>query len=140
MDSHRQFQSTYPEILPNERPEEGEPFVLQVSVQLPEPTHVHILEDKSTTIPYTVNNVSHLPPLRLTLLLPPTYPLELPPVIHSLDCIHDWLTPATIRLSKERLLTLWDRENVLGIWIDHIRNGELLSSLNLAHSSPPSIK
>jgi E3 ubiquitin-protein ligase RNF14 len=124
--THCGLQFTYPEFLPSERPEYGKQFVLQVAVQLPEPTSVHIREHDSTGVSCTVH-VSHLPPLRMKLLLPPAYPLELPPDIHSLDSVHDWLAPATIKLFKDRLLELWDKENVLGIWIDHIRNGELLS-------------
>ncbi|KAF8499461.1 hypothetical protein JB92DRAFT_2981465 [Gautieria morchelliformis] len=136
------LQSTYPDFLPSERPEYGEQFVLQVAVQLPEPTPVHIVEHNSANIVYTVS-VSHLPPLLLKLLLPPTYPLEQPPIIHSLESLHDWLSADTLKILENRLFALWDKENVLGIWMDHIRNGELLSflyssptSINLASSTP----
>jgi E3 ubiquitin-protein ligase RNF14 len=130
------LQSTYPDFLPTEGPKYGEQFVLEVAVQLPEPTQVHIVEHNSANIAYTVS-VSHLPPLLLKLLLPPTYPLEQPPIIHSLESRHDWLSADTLKILGDRLCTLWDKENVLGIWLDHIRNGELLSFL---YSSPTSIK
>lgn len=135
------LQFTYPEFLPSERPEYGtdKHFVLQVAVQLPQPTSVHIMEHGSTDVSCTVN-VSHLPPLRMKLHLPPTYPLELPPEIHSLDSVHDWLAPAIVKSFNDRLLTLWDKENVLGIWIDYMRNGELLSLLTFQHSGRISIR
>ena len=136
---YRASQFTYPDFLPSKRPDYDEQFVLQVAVQLPEPTSVHIMEHNTTDTAYTAI-VSHLPPLRLNLLLPPNYPLEHPPVILSLDSVNDWLTPANIQLLKDSLTTLWDKENVLGIWIDHIRNGELLAFLDLQHSSPTYIR
>lgn len=125
--------------MPHERPTYGGQSVFEVAVQLPGPTPVHIVEHGSADVAYTAN-VSHLPPLLLKLLLPPTYPLEQPPVILSLDSTNDWLTPATIQLLRDKLTALWDKENVLGIWIDYIRTGELLSFLDILHSNPTSIK
>ncbi|KAF8592052.1 hypothetical protein K439DRAFT_1325929 [Ramaria rubella] len=134
------LQSTYPEFLPTEQPQYGHEFILQVAVQLSEPVQVQVQEDNDTETMHRVN-ISHLPPLSLNVLLPPTYPLQQPPVLHALQSRHDWLPVELIETLKHTLLDMWNNEHVLGLWMEHIQNGEeFLSSLNIFQPSEPSPK
>lgn len=70
----------------------------------------------------------------MNLLLPPLYPHEQPPQIVSLSSMHDWLPDPLLQKLTDDLQEIWDRERsiVLALWLDHIRDGEvLLKSLGI---------
>ena len=76
-----------------------------------------------------------LPPLLLEVLLPPLYPLRLPPTILSIHATHSWLNPATVRL-QHRLVNLWQPgEGALYTWIEWIRGGDFLDALGLTNQT-----
>ncbi|KAE8196306.1 hypothetical protein A4X06_0g2362 [Tilletia controversa] len=76
--------------------------------------------------------LQHLPPLTLTLSLPPTYPLAAPPTIDSLEA--PWLpspsssdAPSSTSATwiRARLAQMWEesRAEVLWLWADWVREG-----------------
>ncbi|CAD7066264.1 unnamed protein product [Tilletia caries] len=76
--------------------------------------------------------LQHLPPLTLTLSLPPTYPLAAPPTIESLEA--PWLpsssssdAPSSTSATwiRARLAQMWEesRAEVLWLWADWVREG-----------------
>ncbi|KAE8267852.1 hypothetical protein A4X09_0g4497 [Tilletia walkeri] len=75
--------------------------------------------------------LQHLPPLTLTLSLPPTYPLAAPPTIDTLEA--PWLlsSPTSTlhqtcsRWTRKRLLEMWqeNQAEILWLWADWIGEG-----------------
>jgi E3 ubiquitin-protein ligase RNF14 len=126
--------------VPSEQPKDGEPFVLQVSVQLSEPRPVLIVNEDNPEATQSVT-VSHLPPLLINLLLPPAYPLDHPPTIHSIQPSHAWLPPPLIEHLTRILLDMWDNQCVLDLWVERIQDGDqFFSALDLFHLDPKYIR
>ncbi|KAE8255216.1 hypothetical protein A4X13_0g3113 [Tilletia indica] len=75
--------------------------------------------------------LQHLPPLTLTLSLPPTYPLAAPPTIDTLEA--PWLlsSPTSTlhqtcsRWTRKRLMEMWqeNQAEILWLWADWIGEG-----------------
>lgn len=77
-------------------------------------------------------SLSNLPPLLLEILLPQSYPLYTPPEIISLHATRSWLPLSGL---QRQLKEMWQRgEGVLYTWIEWIRTGEFLDSLELTIS------
>lgn len=77
----------------------------------------------------------HLPPLRATVRLPPTYPDDVPPVVT--DISSDWLDSPTLRAVQDKLPELWVHEPVLWSWWEWVGTGSFLSDLGIDLSSLP---
>lgn len=110
---------------------------LEVPVELSEPRFVvPLADDRARTegpsqAPPAGPPLSALPPLLLELLLPPAYPLHAAPEIVALHATHGWLGRMLGPL-RQHLLEMWQGgEGVLYAWIESIRSGEFLASLQL---------
>jgi E3 ubiquitin-protein ligase RNF14 len=77
-------------------------------------------------------SLSTFPPLHLHVVLPPAYPLYVPPEITSLCAAHSWLPQLYIRALQQNLLSLWKADIVLYDWVEYIRNAEFLKFLGLS--------
>lgn len=79
-------------------------------------------------------SLSTLPPLLLEILLPPAYPSFIPPEIIALHATHGWLSRKIIPLRKH-FVDMWKAgDGVLYSWIECIRSGEFMDSLQLLDS------
>ncbi|KAI0690685.1 RWD-domain-containing protein [Cytidiella melzeri] len=132
------IQSIYPDYISSSA--NGGVIKLEIPVELPQPTEVIITAEgdpqprlqvqKEANIPAIFLNA--LPPLLLEIILPPLYPLHLPPVILSVHATHSWLTPKTVDL-QQRLIKLWQKgEGALYGWIEWFRSAEFLDAVGLA--------
>lgn len=75
-------------------------------------------------------SLSTLPPLLLTVALPPTYPLSEAPKLLSIRATHLWLP--RIRLLNKLMTEMWtEGEGVLYTWVEYLRTGEFLKALDL---------
>lgn len=126
---------------------------LEIPVELSEPRFVVPLEEggHATEGPTQVVNdqkpstskdnynaqnlyLSTLPPLLLEILLPPAYPSFIPPEIISLHATHGWLARKVVPL-RQYLMDMWQAgDGVLYTWIECIRSGEFMESLELLQS------
>ncbi|EKD01162.1 regulation of translational termination-related protein [Trichosporon asahii var. asahii CBS 8904] len=90
------------------------------------------------SIPIQVDG-QHLPPIRATVRLPPTYPDDVPPVCTGITC--DWLEAKTLRAVQDKLPELFQNEPVLWSWWEWVGDGSFLSELgiNLA-TLPPEVQ
>lgn len=74
-------------------------------------------------------SLNSLPPLLLEIILPPLYPLSVPPVILSVHATHSWLPLKAVRL-QHRLVNLWQAgEGALYNWIEWLRSGDFLEAI-----------
>lgn len=85
--------------------------------------------------------LTHLPPILLTVLLPPTYPATRP-VIQNVHPRHAWLAPSLVRKLVTRLDQMWtEDETILWLWVEDIQSGAFLSSSPtlLPHPAPKTL-
>ncbi|KIM34119.1 hypothetical protein M408DRAFT_60662 [Serendipita vermifera MAFF 305830] len=92
-------------------------------------------------------SLRNLPPLILTLLLPPTYPLRVPPLLVHLHSANSWLNASAINSLHESLSQMWQDDVDTGsstgsLWrmCEWIRGGSFLTNdsdhIRLAHPKP----
>ncbi|KAF8527956.1 RWD-domain-containing protein [Hysterangium stoloniferum] len=134
------LEATYPDTLPASTPIVGQPFTLKIGVEMEKPIFVHLETEGPSHLEHTAH-ISRLPPLCLTIVLPPSYPNHEPPHIHSLTSEYGWLPSESLNLLTGKLLEMWDNgSTVLALWILCIRNGqELLESLDFLPARSQSI-
>jgi len=136
------LESIYPEYV-SSRSLDGT-LKLEIPIELPSSKSVIISEPSSsvasaTPLPErkpTVLSISlsALPPLLLHIILPPSYPMRLPPEIGSIRASHLWL-PEIDRL-EVALLEMWQAgEPLLYNWVEYIRTGDFLEKMNLLSST-----
>ncbi|KAJ7169643.1 hypothetical protein C8R46DRAFT_1089489 [Mycena filopes] len=103
---------------------------LEIPVQLGEPRTVVVPpEDASLEAPLTLSLTS-LPPLLLHIVLSATYPTGNPPTVSIRS---SWLQPALVQRLHSLLIEMWHPgDGVLYDWVEYIRGGEFLTSLNLS--------
>ena len=112
---------------------------LEIPVEFETPRSVIIEEVIPTSLtdktsPRETLNLSVLPPLLLHVILPPSYPLHSPPDIVSLRATHMWI-PNT-QVLQTALTEMWRiGEQVLYNWIEYIRSGEFLQTIELTGDS-----
>ena len=112
---------------------------LEIPVEFETPRSVIIEEVIPTSLtdktsPRETLNLSVLPPLLLHVILPPSYPLHSPPEIVSLRATHMWI-PNT-QVLQTALTEMWRiGEQVLYNWIEYIRSGEFLQTIELTGDS-----
>jgi E3 ubiquitin-protein ligase RNF14 len=71
-----------------------------------------------------------LPPLLLSLTLPPEYPLYTPPRILSIHATSSWIP--RVRILQEKLLEKWHApDGVLYEWVEWIHSSDFLRALDL---------
>lgn len=80
-------------------------------------------------------SLQNLPPLIVTLLLPPTYPLRASPLLVHLHSTNGWLTASETNRIHESLSDMWQEDVETGtstgsLWrsCEWIRNGSFLQS------------
>ena len=131
------LQSIYPEYISMQN-SEGH-IKLEIPVEFETPRSVIIEEVIPTSLtdktsPRETLNLSVLPPLLLHVILPPSYPLHSPPDIVSLRATHMWI-PNT-QVLQTALTEMWRiGEQVLYNWIEYIRSGEFLQTIELTGDS-----
>ena len=109
---------------------------LEVPIELEKVHTVSIHQDgtlahKSDKAKFQEADLTTLPPILLSILLPPLYPLLEPPQLLSVRVTHFWL-PDTARLHQS-LNEMWQSgEGVLYNWVEYLRTGDFLSTLELA--------
>ena len=78
-------------------------------------------------------SLATLPPVTLSLFLPPDYPLRRPPVISGLHATYGWLSAEKLKLLERSLLSVWEAEReqgrgegraILYDWIELVRTAE----------------
>ncbi|KAI0803062.1 RWD-domain-containing protein [Irpex lacteus] len=135
------IQSIYPDYISSDAAEGI--IKLEIPVELLEPTRILVTpESSSEDTPEVPAKQSHdllslasLPSLLLEIMLPPLYPMHLPPTILSVHATHSWLNLKTTRL-QQRLVNIWQEgEGVIYSWIEWIRGGDFLEVLGLMTSS-----
>ncbi|CAE6457200.1 unnamed protein product [Rhizoctonia solani] len=145
--------AVYPDVLTSSSTPAGKEIKLDISIELETERKFDIVSsvavDTSTpgagpsrsleshtsdSVPATL---THLPPLLITVVLPPTYP-QTKPVIQNISARHAWLAPTLIRNLAVRLDEMWTpEEGVLWQWVEDVRTGTFLeSTLHLPHPSP----
>lgn len=126
-------QSIYPECVSSEITDGT--LKLEIPIEFDVPRKVCLVQDGTLATSSTSDAddqlilfLSSLPPLMISMILPPSYPLNSPPCLVSVRAIHLWM-PYINRL-KDLLTNMWQPgEGVLYNWIEFIRNGEFLSAL-----------
>ncbi|KAF8680164.1 RWD protein [Rhizoctonia solani] len=149
--------AVYPDILTYSPTPAGKEIKLDISIELEHerkfelvssvatdtsspgagPSHAPAAHSPDSTIETTL---THLPPLLITAVLPPSYP-RTKPVIQNISARHAWLSPALVRKLAIRLGEMWTREEgeggILWQWVEDVRSGAFLESTrDLAHPSP----
>ncbi|SJL05930.1 uncharacterized protein ARMOST_09266 [Armillaria ostoyae] len=126
------LESIYPECVSSDMRDSS--VKLEVPVEFSDSRTVSIFNDGlSQSLSLTV-----LPPLLLHIILPLAYPLHDPPQLVSIRAMHLWMP----RLSKlqSALSRMWQPgETVLYSWIEFIRGGEFLDSVDLTSDTDPTI-
>jgi hypothetical protein len=78
-------------------------------------------------------SLSVLPPILLEVLLPPSYPLSLPPRIVSIRATNNWLV--NILALQAALSQKWESgESVLYRWVEYVRTGDFFADIDLISS------
>ncbi|KAH7344624.1 hypothetical protein B0J17DRAFT_9134 [Rhizoctonia solani] len=145
--------AVYPDVLTSSPTPAGKEIKLDISIELETERKFEIVSsvavDTSTpgagpsrslqahtsdSIPTTL---TYLPPLLITVVLPPTYP-QTKPVIQNISARHAWLAPGLVRNLAIRLDEMWTpEEGVLWQWVEDVRTGTFLeSTIHLPHPSP----
>lgn len=127
-------QSIYPECISTYISEGS--LKLEVPIEFDEPQTICFVEDgsvaASSSEPLSIT-LSSLPPLLINVILPPSYPLTMPPELVSIRATHSWLLNIT-RL-QAILNEMWQPgEGVLYNWIEYLRTGEFLPAMNMVAS------
>jgi len=106
---------------------------LEIEVQLGEPPRtVRVLpEDKGADSNALTLSLTALPPLLLDIILTAAYPAQEPP---SVSIRSSWLPPPLVFRLHGLLRDMWrpDGDGVLYDWVEFIRSGEFLVSLDLS--------
>lgn len=79
-------------------------------------------------------HLSYLPPIRLALLLPNTYPLAGHAKIVAVHATHSWLDQASLRAALQQIIDD-NPEGVIWPLFEYVRDGTVLSTLQLDSSS-----
>ncbi|KAK0473209.1 hypothetical protein IW261DRAFT_704530 [Armillaria novae-zelandiae] len=124
------LESIYPECVSSDMRDSS--IKLEVPVEFSESRTVSIFNDGlSQSLSLTV-----LPPLLLYIVLPSAYPLHDPPQLVSIRATHIWM-PLLSKLQNV-LSQMWQPgETVLYSWIEFIRGGEFLDSIDLTSDTDP---
>ncbi|KAI0085624.1 RWD-domain-containing protein [Irpex rosettiformis] len=133
------IQSIYPDYISNSAVERV--IKLEIPVELSQPTRILVVPEDAPGGPSNAANqaqnineplsLGSLPPLLLEIILPPLYPLHLPPTILSVHATHSWFDSKTAQLSQ-RLVGLWQAgEGSLYTWIEWIRSADFLDDIGL---------
>ena len=143
-------QSIYPSqltLLPNPSSRPGRLLSISISIALPSSFPTILKQSTSTTgssalLPTL--EIAHLPPITVRLLLPPSYPLQLPPKVLSLranlpdgDLRHHWMEKNLLGKVENRMIELWEEEKavlgegagVMWRWWEWIGVGDFLTDL-----------
>lgn len=122
---------------------------MKIPVSLPNPLATHLTPSlsqpsSSSTVPSL--ELSHLPSLSLRLVLPPAYPLCVPPKVVSLRAplqqdasSGNWLSRSCLRSISDKLGKMWEEDKesigegsgVIWKWWEWVGNGDFLIDLNL---------
>ncbi|KAJ7492858.1 hypothetical protein FB451DRAFT_1219832 [Mycena latifolia] len=126
------LESIYPDFISTDQSNESESFLkLEIPVELGEPSTVVLIGDSADPNALTLSLTS-LPPLLLHIVLSAAYPSRDPPDV-SIRSNHSWLPPPLLTRLQSILRDMWTPgERVLYEWVEFIRGGDFLRSLNLS--------
>jgi E3 ubiquitin-protein ligase RNF14 len=114
-----------------------------VPITLAHATPTYLKAFRSSALSTADLRLTHLPPLLVQVILPPTYPLLEPPRVTSLrapipEGSGAWLGNGVLLLAQERLGELWADEaaggegvGVLWSWWEWLGSGEFLTAVGL---------
>ncbi|KAJ7139888.1 hypothetical protein C8R44DRAFT_660565 [Mycena epipterygia] len=124
------LESIFPDFI-SDQSNESEFLKLEIPIQLDGPTSILILSDDTADSDALTLSLTSLPPLLLHIVLPPGYPSHDPPDV-SIRSNHSWLSPPLIFRLRGVLRDKWTPgDGVLYDWIEFIRVGAFLASLDL---------
>ena len=102
----------------------------QKVVVIPSDEQAHQDPSRNPRLPLSLTT---LPPITLSLTLPPDYPLRRPPVISSLRATYGWLPAEKLQTLEKALLRVWEAEReqgngegrvILYDWVEMVRSAE----------------
>ncbi|KAJ7102167.1 hypothetical protein B0H15DRAFT_315843 [Mycena belliarum] len=137
------LESIFPDFISTNQPHQPDKFEsflkLEIPIDLGEPYTVVLVDDVTDSNVATLSLTS-LPPLLLHVVLSAAYPSQGPPAV-TVRAHHSWLpTPLLWRL-QAILRGMWTPgEGVLYEWVEIIRGGDFLGSLDLKSSRVIQIK
>ncbi|EPQ60930.1 hypothetical protein GLOTRDRAFT_53527 [Gloeophyllum trabeum ATCC 11539] len=143
------LQSIYPECSSDDISRGG--IKLEIPVELGDSRDAEIVDDGSLAVPGELPedapsrpnvheqhlgpmfiSLSTLPPLLLDIVVPPSYPLQSPPLLLNIHATHSWLSRPVASLLRQQLIDMWAQgDGVLYAWVEWIRSGDFLESVGL---------
>lgn len=150
----------YPDILTSADVAAGIEVKLDISIELETERSFEIVSNivESSPAPSSsqiqpaqggiTTKLTHLPPLLVTVLLPPEYPTAAGPVLRSVIARHAWLAPAQVRRLGARLEGRWREavergerdEGILWAWVEDIRSGAFLEAMGESDRVPSTVR
>ncbi|KAJ6604415.1 hypothetical protein DFH09DRAFT_1122621 [Mycena vulgaris] len=120
------LESIFPDFISTDQ---SEAFLkLEIPIELGEPSTV-VITDESEALTLSLTS---LPPLLLHIVLSATYPSHDPPDV-SIRSNHSWLSPPLLLRLQHGLKNMFrPGDGVLYDWVEFIRGGEFLTSLDLS--------
>lgn len=136
------LKSIYPDVcICNDAGPFGRMIKLEIPVELSPARSVTIVPSappqshSHATSPLATSPLTALPPILLSLILPPEYPLRASPRITSLTYTHAWYPSSELHT---RLAGMWthDSQGVLYAWVAFISGGEFLEPGDITMINP----
>ncbi|KAJ7706433.1 hypothetical protein B0H17DRAFT_629154 [Mycena rosella] len=124
------LESIFPDFIASSTDQSESFLKFEIPVELGEPSDVILINDTADSDALTLSLTS-LPPLLLHIVLSATYPTHDPPGV-SVRSNHSWLPPPLLMRLESMLRDMWTPgEGVLYDWVEFIRGGRFLASLEL---------
>lgn len=123
------LESIYPEYISSAA---NDTIRLEIPVEFGTPRTVKCIDQSSVTVNPSLE-LLHLPPILLSIKLPPRYPSEESPAISSIFVAHSWLH--NMLQLADILQRMWTvGEGILCRWVEFIQSGEALDALGLVNT------
>lgn len=136
------IESIYPECVSSLRTDNT--LTLEIPIEFVESQTICLIQDGTMAGPDPDHNsqklfLSSLPPLLISIILPPSYPLHSAPRLTSIRATYLWLPKL---MGLQNILTgMWTPgEGVLYAWIEFIRTGDFFRSLGLISAAGDTIR
>ncbi|KAJ7655058.1 hypothetical protein DFH06DRAFT_1201477 [Mycena polygramma] len=123
------LESIFPDFISTDQTNDSY-IKLEIPVQLGEPSRTVVVRPEDVESDALTLSLTALPPLLLNIVLSATYPSQEPPDV-SIRC--SWLPSHLIRRLHDLLRDMWHPgDEVLYDWVEFIRGGEFLQSLEIS--------
>ena len=129
------LQSIYPECISSQKSDGT--LKLEIPIEFGTPRSVNVKGSGPNALQMNLHDellsLAVLPPILLEILLPPSYPLYLPPKIVSIRATNNWLV--NILALQTALSQKWESgESVLYPWVEYVRTGDFFADIDLRSS------